>query len=143
MCISYEFIEWNYLSKVFKKDFEKKYGKAFDITMQVIKIELKNFENLIKQNKCTMINKSSCNNYIFIKVDFKIAWQNNTKWRDEYRYIAFIDIKKCKSYLLLIYSKNNIWSWDKKCSKQNETLWWKCLIKKYYTEFLKYFSQNM
>ena len=139
MCINYEVIEGDYLNKIFKKDLEKKYQKAFDITMEVVKLELKNFDNLRKQNKCTIIKVSTCNNYILIKVDFKIAWQNNTKWRDAYRYIAFIDAKEYICCLLLIYSKSYIGKWTKECSKLKETWWWKCLIEKYYPKFWKYF----
>jgi len=139
MCINYEVIEWKYLWKIFKKDLEKKYKQAFDISLETIKISLINFSTLENIKPNGIILKSKCNNYVIWKFDFKIAWQHNTKWRDEYRYICFVDKNNYKAYILLIYSKNYIWDGDKKCAKQNETWWWKCLVKKYYPDFWNYF----
>ena len=128
------------LKKHFEKDFIKRYTlKVWNITFEAIQTQLKYFDNLINSGKASIIKQSFDSKYLLVKVDFKIAGQIDKKWRWWNRYICFVDRSKCEVNILLIYSKNNIWDWNKKCSKRNETNWYLCLLEKKFPEFSNFF----
>jgi len=125
------FIE-EFADRHFIHSFAKKYkGKQWEITLRAIKEMLARYDNFANIN----ISNSSkidiicpCNNYVLIKLDFKIAGSNISAKSSGNRVVAAVNSENKLIKILLVYSKNDI-------GPPNETAKWKNMVAKYYEEF--------
>ncbi len=126
MSINYYIIIEKYAERHFIKSFAKKYGKAWDITIEALKRELQNFEILLLKTIAEIIVENE--EFKISKVEFKVAGKNESRHGSGNRCIIAINNKNNSIKILLIYHKNYL-------KKGNETIQWKQIIKENYPEY--------
>lgn len=119
-----------YALRHFIKSFEKKYNKAWDITMSAIKRELMSFEVLLLKTIAEVIVESG--SIRICKVEFKIAGSNQSRHGSGNRCIVSVDSSNNLIRILLLYHKSHL-------GDGNETAKWKQMIRSNYDnyDFLK------
>jgi len=108
------------------KLFSKKYRRAWDITLQIIKEEFGQVDLLFLRNIAeTVVDKGVIK---ICKTEFKIAGTNESRHGSGNRCIIAVngDIKEVS--VLLVYSKTDL-------SGHNETAEWKKIIRDNYSEY--------
>lgn len=115
-----------YAERHFIKSFAKKYGKAWDITIEALKRELQSFEILLFKTIAEIIVENE--EFKISKVEFKIAGTNESRHGSGNRCIIAIDNKNNAVRILLLYHKNHL-------GDGNETTKWKQIIKENYPEY--------
>ncbi len=116
----------NYAQKHFIKSFEKKYHRAWDITMDALIRELQSFEVLLDRGIAEkIVNIQKVN---ICKIEFKVAGTNQSRHGSGNRGIVAVHKDSCIIRILLIYHKNDL-------RDGNETAQWKQLIKDNYPEY--------
>ncbi|MFA5420994.1 MAG: hypothetical protein WC280_03155 [Patescibacteria group bacterium] len=126
MSISYSVNIEKYALKHFIKSFEKKYNKAWDITLEAIKRELMSFEVLLLKTIAEVITESD--NIRICKVEFKVAGTNQSRHGSGNRCIVSVNDSNNSIKILLLYHKNHL-------GGGNETAKWKQLIRDNYNEY--------
>jgi len=126
MSIKYSVNIEKYAERHFIKNFEKKYRRAWDITINTLIREFQSFNVLLDRSIAEMITENS--SIKICKVEFKIAGTNQSRHGSGNRCIVAIhkDISLVK--VLLVYHKNNL-------GGGNETAKWKQVIKDNYPDY--------
>lgn len=115
-----------YAERHFIKSFAKKYGKAWDITIEALKRELQSFEVLLLKTIAEIIVENE--EFKISKVEFKVAGTNESRHSSGNRCIIAINNKNNSIKILLLYHKNDL-------GDGNETSKWKQIIKENYPEY--------
>lgn len=114
------------------RSFEKKYkGKQWVVTIKAIREMLARYDNLIsnfQSNSSKLDVICPCDEYMMVKMDFKIAGSNISAKSSGNRVIAAVDTKQKMVKILLVYSKNDI-------GPPRETDKWKNIVAENYDEF--------
>lgn len=121
-CVSIE----KYAERHFIKSFAKKYGKAWDITIEALKRELQSFEVLLLKTIAEIIVENE--EFKISKVEFKVAGTNESRHSSGNRCIIAINNQNNSIKILLLYHKNDL-------GNGNETSKWKQIIKENYPEY--------
>ena len=126
MSIKYSVNIEKYSERHFIKNFEKKYRRAWDITINTLIREFQSFNVLLDRSIAEMITENS--SIKICKVEFKIAGTNQSRHGSGNRCIVAIhkDISLVK--VLLVYHKNNL-------GGGNETAKWKQIVKDNYPDY--------
>lgn len=130
MSIKYSVNLEKYAERHFAKTFEKKYRRAWDITIETLFRELQSFDVLVQQAIATVI--SVANNILIYKVEFKIAGSNQSRRGSGNRCIVAVHKDTNIVKILLIYHKTDL-------GDGNETAKWKQLIRDNYADYCRYF----
>ena len=115
-----------YAERYFIKNFAKKYGQAWDITVEALKRELQSFEVLLLKTIAEIIVEKE--GVKISKVEFKVAGTNESRHGSGNRCIVAINDQDKSIKILLLYHKNHL-------GKGNETAKWKQIIKENYLEY--------
>lgn len=115
-----------YAERHFIKNFEKKYRRAWDITIETLIRELQSFDVLIVRSIAETITDSG--NIRICKVEFKIAGTNQSRHGSGNRCIVAIHKDTNLVNVLLVYHKNDL-------GDGNETAKWKQVIKDNYLDY--------
>lgn len=115
-----------YAERHFIKSFEKKYRRAWDITIETLIRELQSFDVLIVRSIAEIITDSG--NIRICKVEFKIAGTNQSRHGSGNRCIVAIHKDTNLVNVLLVYHKNDL-------GDGNETAKWKQVIKDNYLDY--------
>ncbi|MFA5431352.1 MAG: hypothetical protein WC319_00495 [Candidatus Paceibacterota bacterium] len=115
-----------YVERHFIKSFEKKYRRAWDITIETLIREFQSFDVLLTTTIAEMI--VEVEDIKICKVEFKVAGSNDSRHGSGNRCIVAIHKDKGIVNVLLIYHKKDI-------GDGNETAKWKQLIKDNYPEY--------
>ena len=115
-----------YAERHFIKSFEKKYHRAWDITIEALIRELQSFDVLLTRTIAEVIIETS--HIKICKVEFKIAGTNQPRRGSGNRCIAAVHKDTGIINVLLIYHKNDI-------GDGNETARWKQIIKDNYPDY--------
>jgi hypothetical protein len=115
-----------YAERHFIKSFAKKYGKAWDITMEALKRELQGFEILLLKTIAEIIVQKD--EIKISKVEFKVAGTDESRHGSGNRCIVSVDNCNNSINILLLYHKNHL-------GKGNETAQWKQIIKENYSKY--------
>jgi len=115
-----------YAERHFIKKFAKKYGRAWDITVEALKRELQSFEVLLLKSIAEIIVEEA--GIKISKVEFKIAGTTESRHGSGNRCIVAVNSKNCSINVLLLYHKNHL-------GDGNETAKWKQIIKENYPEY--------
>jgi len=126
MSIKYSVNIKQYDERHYIKSFAKKYGRAWDITIETLIRELQSFDILLERKIAEMITGNA--NIKICKVEFKIAGSNQSRHGSGNRCIAVVHKDVSSINVLLIYHKNDI-------GDGNETAKWKQIIKDNYSEY--------
>jgi len=126
MSIKYSVNIKQYAERHYIKSFAKKYGRAWDITIETLIRELQSFDILLERKIAEMITGNA--NIKICKVEFKIAGSNQSRHGSGNRCIAVVHKDVSSINVLLIYHKNDI-------GDGNETAKWKQIIKDNYSEY--------
>lgn len=126
MSIKYSVVINQYAERHFIKTFKKKYGRAWDITIETIIRELQSFDVLLIRSIAEVITQTV--NIQICKVEFKIAGSNQSRRGSGNRCIIAVHKDKGLISVLLIYHKNDL-------GNGNETAKWKQVIKDNYSEY--------
>lgn len=126
MSIKYSVIIQQYAERHFIKSFEKKYRRAWDITIEALKREFQSFDILLSRSIAEMITETS--NIKICKVEFKIAGSNQSRHGSGNRCIVAVHKDTNIVNVLLIYHKNDL-------GDGNETAKWKQIIKDNYIDY--------
>lgn len=115
-----------YAERHFIKSFAKKYGKAWDITIEALKRELQSFEVLLLKTIAEIIVENE--EFKISKIEFKVAGTDESRHGSGNRCIIAINNQDNSIKILLLYHKNYL-------GKGNETVQWKQIIKENYPEY--------
>lgn len=119
-----------YCERHFIKAFEKKYGRAWDITIETLIREFQSFEVLTVKTIAEMIVKDS--DIEIYKVEFKIAGTNQSRHGSGNRCIVAMHKDTSIINVLLVYHKNDL-------GDGNETAKWKQMVKENYNQYCNLF----
>lgn len=128
MSIKYSVNIEKYAERHFIKSFEKKYHRAWDITIDTLIREFQSFDVLISQSIAEMITETP--SIKICKVEFKIAGTNQSRHGSGNRCIVAVHKDISLVNVLLIYHKNNL-------GGGNETVKWKQMVKNNYSDYCK------
>lgn len=126
MSIKYSVNIKSYAERHFIKSFAKKYGRAWDITIEALIRELQSFDILLERKIAEIITKNT--DIKICKVEFKIAGSNQSRHGSGNRCIAVVKKEASAINVLLVYHKNHL-------GDGNETAKWKQIIKDNYSEY--------
>ena len=110
----------------FIKSFGKKYGRAWDITLETLIREFQSFDVLFERNIAETIVDSA--DIKICKAEFKVAGTNESRHRSGNRCIVAIDKLKSTVVVLLVYGKTDI-------GGGKETASWKNIIRENYPQY--------
>lgn len=126
MSIKYSVNIKPYAERHFIKSFAKKYGRAWDITIETLIRELQSFDVLLERKIAEMITETA--NIKICKVEFKIAGSNQSRHGSGNRCIVAVLKDVSSINVLLLYHKNHL-------GDGNETAKWKQIIRDNYPEY--------
>lgn len=126
MSIKYSVKIEKYVERHFIKSFEKKYRRAWDITIETLVREFQSFDILINRSIAEIITETL--DIKICKVEFKIAGTNQSRHGSGNRCIVAIHQGINIVNVLLIYHKNDL-------GDGNETAKWKQIIKDNYSDY--------
>ncbi|MFZ2969559.1 MAG: hypothetical protein WA063_00260 [Minisyncoccia bacterium] len=126
MSIKYSVNIEKYVERHFIKSFEKKYHRAWDITMEALIREFQSFDVLLTHTIAEMITETP--DIKICKVEFKVAGSNQSRHSSGNRCIVAVHKDTNIVNILLIYHKNDI-------GAGNETAKWKQIIKNNYPDY--------
>ena len=115
-----------YAERHFIKSFEKKYHRAWDITIEALVRELQSLNILLDHSIAEIIAENG--DIRICKVEFKIAGTNHSRHGSGNRCIAAVHKDINLVNVVLIYHKNDL-------GDGNETAKWKKLIKDNYCDY--------
>lgn len=115
-----------YAEKHYIKSFAKKYGRAWELTLEAVLLELQNFDFLLKRSIAEIIFVGE--GLKICKVEFKVAGTKFSRHASGNRCIVALYPEKSLIKILLMYSKNDLPS-------KNETAAWQKIIKENYPEY--------
>lgn len=127
--INYEVVFEKFTERHFIKTFEKKHKGAWDITKRIITEEFRQIDYLFLKKVAEVI--IDFDDIKICKTEFKIAGTEVSRHGSGNRCIVALCKSKKSVSVLLIYGKTDI-------SSKNETVEWKSIIKKNYTEYRRY-----
>ncbi len=117
-----------YVERHFIESFEKKYHRAWDITIETLVREFQSFDILLEHSIAEMITEAQ--NIKICKVEFKIAGTNQSRHGSGNRCIVAVHNDINLVNVILIYHKNDL-------GNGNETAKWKQLVKDNYSDYLE------
>jgi hypothetical protein len=126
MSIDYSVTIEKYATRHFIKSFEKKYGRAWDITIEALTRELQSLEILLLKTIAEMIVERT--DIGICKVEFKVAGTDQSRHGSGNRCIVSVNDGSGLIRILLLYHKNHL-------GNGNETIKWKQIIKENYPEY--------
>jgi hypothetical protein len=130
MSIKYSVKIEHYAERHFIKKFARKYGRAWEITIETLIRELESFEVLLTRTIAEMITETA--DIKICKVEFKIAGTDQSRHSSGNRCIVAIHKDTNIIDVLLIYHKNDL-------GDGNETAQWKNIIKENYLQYSRLF----
>ena len=119
-----------YAERHFIKTFEKKYPRAWNITLDAIRAQLSRVDSFLETTKAEII--ISCDTWHLLKCEFAVAGTRESPHASGNRYIVYMDEEKHECHILLVFYKWD-YSWQ-------ETNWWKLQIRENYPELKEVFS---
>jgi len=125
MSIKYSVNIEKYAERHFIKKFEKKYHRAWDITIDTLIREFQSFDILIDKSIAEAITETP--KIKICKVEFKIAGTNQSRHGSGNRCIVVIYKDISLVNVLLVYHKNDL-------GGGNETAKWKQIVKNNYSD---------
>jgi len=126
MSIKYFVSIEKYAERHFIKRFEKKYHRAWDITINALIREFKSFDILLSQSIAETITETP--SIKICKVEFKIAGTNKSRKSSGNRCIVAVHKDVNLVNVLLVYHKNDL-------GGGNETAKWKQVVKNNYSDY--------
>ncbi len=126
MSIKYSVNIQEYAHRHFIKKFSKKYGRAWDITIEALVREFQSFDVILKKSIAEIIVKDS--NIKIIKTEFSVAGTKESRHGSGNRCIIAMNDEQKLIDVLLVYHKNDL-------SRGNETAQWKQIIKENYSNY--------
>jgi len=126
MSIKYSVNIEKYAERHFIKKFEKKYHRAWDITIDTLIREFQSFDILIDKSIAETITETP--NIKICKVEFKIAGTNKSRKSSGNRCIVAVHKDVSLVNVLLVYHKNDL-------GDGNETAKWKQIVKNNYPNY--------
>lgn len=116
----------DYARRHYIKSFEKKYHRAWDITIEALIKEFQNFDVLfLKSIAETIVDSPGIK---ICKVEFKVAGSNLSRHGSGNRCIVAIHKDVCRVNVLLVYHKKDL-------GEGNETAKWKQAVKQNYPQY--------
>jgi hypothetical protein len=126
MSIKYSVNIKQYAERHYIKSFAKKYGRAWDITIETLIRELQSLDVLLDRTIAEMIKETA--DIKICKVEFKIAGNNQSRHGSGNRCIVAVHKDVGLVNVLLLYHKSHL-------GDGNETAKWKQIIKDNYSEY--------
>ncbi len=127
---TYELTIEDFALKHYTKAFEKKYKKAWDITLFALQREFQSFDVLLQKSIAEVISDKS-KEICICKVEFKISGTQESRHGSGNRCIVALNKGNKKIHLLLLYHKSHL-------GNGNETLAWKTLVRENYPQYREF-----
>jgi hypothetical protein len=124
---TYELTIEDFALKHYVKAFEKKYKKAWDITLFALQREFQSFDVLLQKSIAEVISDKS-KEVCICKVEFKISGTQESRHGSGNRCIVALNKGNKKIHLLLVYHKSHL-------GNGNETLAWKSMVREDYPQY--------
>jgi len=126
MSINYSVNIEKYAERHFIKSFERKYGRAWDITIEALKRELQSFNVLLLKTIAEIMAEKE--EIRICKVEFKVAGTCQSRHGSGNRCIISVNSKSNLIDILLLYHKNHL-------GDGNETAKWRQIIRDNYPKY--------
>lgn len=124
--IKYEVVLEPFTERHFIRTFARKYKRAWDITLKIIREEFAQVDLLFLKNTAETI--VDANDIKICKTEFRIAGPGKSRHASGNRCIIAVRKSTAVVHVLLVYSKGDI-------GDSNETAGWKALVKSNYPEY--------
>jgi len=115
----------SFTERHFRKQFRKEHKDRWGATELSIIAVCERIDNMLRYSRADLIASVEC--YKLVKLDFAVVGTRTSPKSSGNRCILFVDEKKRMVSILLVYSKSDV-------SEQNETQWWKNIVKMEYEE---------
>ena len=125
MFIKYAVAIEKFAQRHYIKKFAKKYGRAWEITLEALICEFQNFDILFEKSIAETITDSD--DIKICKTEFRIAGTNQSRHGSGNRCIVMLNRSKNVINVLLVYGKGDI-------GGGKETAAWKNIIRENYPE---------
>jgi hypothetical protein len=122
----YEVVFEPFTERHFIRTFARKYKRAWDITLKIIREEFAQVDLLFLKNTAETI--VDANDIKICKTEFRIAGPGKSRHASGNRCIIAVRKSTTVVHVLLVYSKGDI-------GDSNETAGWKAVIKDTYPEY--------
>jgi len=126
MSIKYAVTIEKFADKHYLKNFRKKYKKSFDVPWSAFVFMLQKIDLMLERDGNNEISDPN-KEIVICKTEFKIATKESAKSSGN-RCIIAQNKEKKEIKILLVYCKNDI-------QNNNETVWWKNIIKENYSAY--------
>ncbi|MFZ4648258.1 MAG: hypothetical protein ACOYMB_01330 [Patescibacteria group bacterium] len=126
MFIKYSVNIEEYAHRHFIKKFSKKYGRAWDITIEALVREFQSFDIILEKSIAEIIVKDF--DVKIIKTEFSVAGTKTSRHGSGNRCIVAMHDDQKLINVLLVYHKNDL-------EGSNETARWKQIIKENYQNY--------
>jgi hypothetical protein len=133
---AYQVVITPFARRHFIKGFEKKYRKAWDVTLDALQVQCAHIETMIKNNRIPApIHATADNQHWILKHSFAVAGRNQSPRRSGNRVIIYVDRTEKVVYLLLVYHKTDLGDGD-------ETEQWHTLIRAHHADLIERFNSS-
>ena len=126
MMENYSVVVESFAQRHYIKKFEKKYHRAWDITLRALVAQFERIDMLLKKDVAETIVDGR--RYKILKTQFSVAGTGKSPKSSGNRCIVAIEESRRTVYVLLVYHKNDL-------SDGNETAQWKKIVKDHYPEY--------
>jgi hypothetical protein len=127
---AYQVVVTSFAKRHFIKKFEKKYQKAWSVTLDALQAQCAHIETMVKNNRIPApIHTTADNQHWILKHSFAVAGRNQSPRRSGNRAILYVNRADRVVYLLLVYHKTDLDDGD-------ETAQWHTLIKKHHPDLI-------
>lgn len=130
--MKYSVLFESFTERHYVKTFEKKYKGAWNKTKKALEIEFSFFDILFSKSIAETITVSSDHTVKICKTEFKILGTDISRHGSGNRCIVAVHVDTQTVYVLLVYTKTAV-------KGNNETNWWKGVIKNNYPEYSNLF----
>ena len=121
-----------YAQRHYIKNYEKKYGRAWEVTRRALIASFERIESLVNNKRTAVpIHRSADNRHWLIKHEFAVAGTRQSPRGSGNRAIVYVDRNERTVHVLMVYHKNDLGA-----ATGAETATWKRMIRQHCSEWL-------
>ena len=122
----------SYSQRHYIKKYEKKYGRAWEVTRRALIAQFERIESLVHNKRTALpIRRSADNQHWIIKHEFAVAGTQKSPKGSGNRVIICVDRERRKVTVLMVYHKNDLGA-----PAGSETATWQRAIRKNCAEYI-------
>ena len=128
----------SYAKRHYLKNYERKYGRAWEVTKRALVAQFERIENLVNNKRTnTPIHRSADERYWLIKHEFAVAGTKQSPKGSGNRAIVCVDREERVVFVLMVYHKSDLGA-----GGHAETATWECRVREHCGEYLAWLERK-